>query len=265
MKVLAGPWIGEFGWELFCWQAYLRSIKNILNIEDMVAVTRPGRELLYQDFCKVETVEIKGIADTERCPGVDLTGIINQLKSKYLDYQVLPPSQIRYYGKPVNMNVLGHNITVDPTFVRLGDPIKEDYPVIIHARNRKHRSGDNWSKENWQKVGDHLHKQGIKFACIGSLEESSLVTGAEDLRGLPLSDTTSYISGAKVTMGPSSGPMTLATLCKCPLLVWSGNSINKSRFRTEWNPFNSDITYLDSWQPKPESVLDNLDKILNRV
>ena len=57
-KVIAGPWVGEFGWELFCWQAYLRAIKNQFDIEDMVAVTRPGRELLYEDFCKVETTEI---------------------------------------------------------------------------------------------------------------------------------------------------------------------------------------------------------------
>jgi len=23
-NILAGPWVGEFGWELFCYQGYLR-------------------------------------------------------------------------------------------------------------------------------------------------------------------------------------------------------------------------------------------------
>ncbi len=29
--LLAGPWVGEFGWELFCWQGHLRRISKNYN------------------------------------------------------------------------------------------------------------------------------------------------------------------------------------------------------------------------------------------
>jgi len=27
-KLIAGPWVGEFGWELFAWQAYVRALSR---------------------------------------------------------------------------------------------------------------------------------------------------------------------------------------------------------------------------------------------
>ena len=262
MKLLAGPWIGEFGWELFCWQAYVRSLKSILNAEEVVAVTRPGRELLYSDFAKVETVEIAGNADMHRCEGVDIRPLLNKLAEKYPEYTILPPFHARYYGNPISLNIQGSKVVVDPKFVKLGDFPVEDYPVILHARSRELRSQDNWSQENWDKVGSYLTEKGISFACIGSLEESTLVSGAKDLRGLPISESVNYLAGAKVIVGPSSGAMHLASLCGCPQLVWSGNDINIPRYKTEWNPFNCEVTYLNGWHPSPDDVINALEKIV---
>ena len=36
--LLAGPWVGEFGWELFCWQGFLRKLSKqydkVITIEE---------------------------------------------------------------------------------------------------------------------------------------------------------------------------------------------------------------------------------------
>lgn len=260
MKLLVGPWVGEFGWELFCWQAYIRSLKDILNAEEVVAITRPGRELLYSDFAKVETMEVSGDADMHLCKGVNIQSLINNLADRFPEHLILPPFQARYYGTPVSMGFGGSTITINPKFVKLGDSPVEEYPVILHARAREHRSQDNWSQENWDKVGAYLTEKGISFACIGSLEESTLVSGAKDLRGLSISKSVNYLAGAKVIVGPSSGAIHLASLCGCSQLVWSGNDINKSRYETEWNPFKSEVQYLGSWHPSTRKVIEELNK-----
>jgi len=262
MKILAGPWIGEFGWELFCWQGYVRSLKSILNAEEVVAITRPGRELLYSDFAKVDTIKVAGNADMHQCRGFDIRSLIQKLNEKYPEYTIIPPFNARYYGNPISINIGGSKVVVDPKFVKLGDSPIEEYSVILHARSREHRSQDNWPQENWDKVGSYLSEKGISFACIGSLEESTLVRGAKDLRGLPISETVNYLAGAKITIGPSSGAIHLASLCGCSQLVWSGNAINKSRYETEWNPFEAEVVYLGSWNPSTENVIEEIEKIL---
>jgi len=46
--LLAGPWVGEFGWELFCWQGYIRKLSK--NYNKTYIITRKGNEFLYEDF-----------------------------------------------------------------------------------------------------------------------------------------------------------------------------------------------------------------------
>ena len=46
--LLAGPWIGEFGWELFCWQAFVR--KQSRKFDKTIVISRPGNKFIYEDF-----------------------------------------------------------------------------------------------------------------------------------------------------------------------------------------------------------------------
>ena len=47
--LLAGPWVGEFGWELFCWQGIVRSISK--DFDKTIVIGRPGHGTIYEDFC----------------------------------------------------------------------------------------------------------------------------------------------------------------------------------------------------------------------
>ena len=257
MKVIAGPWVGEFGWELFCWQAYIRAMSKVFNFTDVLCVTRPGRELLYEDFARVKV--LKDIpnqgSDMHSCRGYSLKKFIDSYSEEYPDYELILPFQSRYYGKSVDIR--GKQITAE--FNALGQHTKNNqYPVILHARSRKHRSSDNWGRENWNVLVSKLVHEGIPFAFIGSTEESLFVEGGVDLRGLPLRDIVGYLAGAKCIVGPSSGPMHLATLCKCPQVVWSGSDYNQDRYEKEWNPFETYVAYLGNecggWNPNPEIV-----------
>jgi ADP-heptose:LPS heptosyltransferase len=267
VSLLAGPWVGEFGWELFCWQAYIRAISDIVKPTNMVAVTRPGRELLYSDFCDTKAVDIPvNSAECSWCNGFNIQKATEELVKEYPGYAVINPFTARYYGNPINLMMFGKPIELKPRFVKLGpDPI-ETYPIILHARMRERRNDDNWSAHNWQDIGNYLSNKGWSFASIGSLEESINVPGGKDLRGLSLSESVNYLSGAKVIAGPSSGAIHLASLCGCPQLVWSGADNNKSRYETEWNPFNTKVSYigndLGGWHPSVDNVLRELESFL---
>ena len=49
--IIAGPWLGEFGWELFFWSGYCRALSR--HFEKTTIITRPGRDFLYRDFAIV--------------------------------------------------------------------------------------------------------------------------------------------------------------------------------------------------------------------
>jgi ADP-heptose:LPS heptosyltransferase len=82
--------------------------------------------------------------------------------------------------------------------------------------------------------------------------------GDLDLRDYPLSDLIQEIRAARLVIGPSSGPMHLASLCGTPHLVWSGNVRDIPRYRTLWNPFHVSHTMLATWQPDVGAVLDSV-------
>ena len=49
--IIIGPWVGEFGWELFSWQGYCRAISK--KYEKVIVISRPGNNFLYSDFCDI--------------------------------------------------------------------------------------------------------------------------------------------------------------------------------------------------------------------
>lgn len=48
--LLCGPWQGEIGWELFCWQGYLRWLSQNEPFDKIVIGTEPEHKFLYDDF-----------------------------------------------------------------------------------------------------------------------------------------------------------------------------------------------------------------------
>ena len=71
--LFAGPWLGEFGWELLCWQGFVRKVSR--GYERTVVYCPAGREALYADFA--DTViphAFKGTSETDRCVGDRMAG-----------------------------------------------------------------------------------------------------------------------------------------------------------------------------------------------
>jgi ADP-heptose:LPS heptosyltransferase len=104
----------------------------------------------------------------------------------------------------------------------------------------------------------------IKLASIGSKGAASCIPNTEDCRGIPLKELANLMRASRVVVSPSSGPAHFASLCGTPHIVWSDGKkwamglTNKARYKTEWNPFGTECTFIEheTWQPDVQEVLE---------
>tara|TARA_R110001583_G_scaffold33738_12_gene113850 strand:- start:505 stop:1344 length:840 start_codon:yes stop_codon:yes gene_type:complete len=272
-KVLfAGPWVGEFGWELFCWHGYIRSLSRFY--DKTICVSTKHSKFLYDDFCdhfisfSPDSGEYK---DSFYKVGFDVTkDLIHDLLMKSgLDPEqsrisILTPRRI---GDPPRTHFAesfrfgAHDIV--PMYKKYGMP-KEKFKdfIILHARDRSLRSSDNWPVKNWNFLVDKLKEKGyINIVSIGLKNESMHIEGTTDMRECEHGVLLDLLASAKCIFGPSSGAIHLASLCGCPQIVWT-TEYNFDRYTKNWNPFGAKVVFLSEYglQPKPQYVYNRFVK-----
>ena len=258
-RLIVGPWSGEFGWELFAWQAYIRTLAK--EYDHTTIISRPASEPLYADFCDrfVEFTPSGGLADAFFMHGFDpktvLRGIIQDNgitlgtgATLFLPRRLGFPPHTHYE----QLLIIGEHV-IKPEYVRYGSPDDRLYDFVFHIRSRRLREEDNWSIENWQSLRDMFPDK--KIACMGTKEESGWIEGTADLRNAPLGELFNVLHNAECAFGPSSGPMHLASLCGLPHVVWSIPA-NKIRYEENWNPLTTPVLFDSTadWHPTPEYV-----------
>lgn len=250
--LLAGPWVGEFGWELFCWQGFIR--KKSKNYDKTIVIGRPGHKFLYEDFCD-EYIEFdpEGFkTDSWRCSDCKTAYSIvkNTEHTDYIDGNF--DIGFRYTDNHfMDFKGLFKN---EQEFVKYDSKTSElGFDVILHCRNKSTGSDRNWDLNKWIELYKLLPKD-LKVACIGN-SEAYHVEGTYDLRNTPLLDLVSIMNNSKIIVGPSSGPMHLASLCGLKHLVWSTDH-NRLRYTKIWNPFNTDVVFYsdENWNPSPKNI-----------
>jgi len=249
--LLAGPWVGEFGWELFCWQGYLRKQSKLF--DKTIIIGRPGNDFLYHDFCH-QYIEFdpEGFdTDMWKCYNCKSYDSIKEkiYHTKYIDGQF--NIGMHYHIKGV-LDTKGIFFT-EQEFIRYIGKSKKKYDIIFHCRNKKTGSQRNWDKQKWKDLYDLL-KDKYKVACIGN-NESFYIEGTEDLRGITLKELAGVLNNSKIIIGPSSGPMHFASLCGTKHLVWS-TDYNLVRYEKDWNPLKTEVIFYgkEGWNPKPENI-----------
>ena len=143
--------------------------------------------------------------------------------------------------------------------------------MAYHARSLKKYGSDymNWAPENWAALLERFADREV--ICIGAKDGADYFGGL-DLRGTSLKETCDALSRCAVLVGPSSGAIHLGSLCNTPHVVWSGHHKNKARYEEYWNPFRTPVKAIcpvaspwDAkmvWQPKPEEIVVEMEKML---
>lgn len=253
--LLAGPWIGEFGWELFGWQGYLRKLSK--QYDKVIVSSRPGHEFLYEDFCDefipytTKTMETNGSV----CKGD--VGLLKQIP-EHTDYIPGYGFDIGFKGDKPELST---EKFYEQEFIKYGDKgLPYMYDIIIHARDTdKCGSGmRSYPLDKWKEIVKHF--KGLKIACIGTKEASAHIKNTVDLRNMNLQSLCTVLARSKVVVGPSSGPMHLASLCYTPHIIWTRKSYILPRYQKYWNPFNTKCAGLKGDNPDTEKVITALEK-----
>lgn len=253
MQLVAGPWVGEFGWELFAWQAYVRAMAE--NFEETVIICRPNSRALYEDFATrfIDIDPNTGLADSFFMHGLEMVSytsdilrdnreILNKKTSFFGPRRIgMPP--YTHYSEEVDFK----KFKIKPKYIKYGKSKNKKYDYIFHIRNRELRKQDNWSFDNWEKLLNLLTKNGKTVACMGTKRQSGHIDGTSDLRDIPLGELFDILANCEAAFGPSSGPMHLASLCGTPHVVFSTPSVtekDKIRYIENWNPLKTRVLYL---------------------
>jgi hypothetical protein len=255
--LIAGPYCGEFGWEVGCWNPRIRRIAR--NFARTIVLTRASSAPLYEFASRVVPIEVE--PDTSDFVHGELAAPAPEVEG---DVRVLPtPELVRMELAQMRFSPSELERDVAKTwrlFGRWRRPTPTD--VCLALRPPKlHRGQLLEHKAYPEALGIELAQRilglGLRVACIGG-PENRWVPGTVDMRGAPLGDQLDALANALCTVGPSSGTLHLAQLCGCAVVTWYDAppvavESSRARYTRAWNPWASPLRYLEP-RPAPEHV-----------
>lgn len=260
--IIAGPWNGELGWLLMKWQPIFRAMKYKNPNDKIIMSGNSDHRVLYEDYCDefIETESVTGDTDGWKVNGK--THHIEKAKLKYYkNYRYISPSV---------SGIVNNNKLKFIEYKKTVDAPKSD--IIIHARytDKCNTNYRNWTANKWEKLYKKLLHQGLNVISIGRTGQA-LCYGTNML-DVPIRKVISLMKSSKLIVGPSSGPMHLASLCGLDHIVFTDNKFqpscngtNKDRYEKIWNPLGTSCEVLDqhNWQPPVELVYSKIAEHLN--
>lgn len=263
-SLVAGPFLGEFGWELMQWQGYVRQLAKFYH--ETIVFGRASSRYFYQDFASNYHIVECTSWDTSN---YELYGFnYNEWALKFPHSDLLVADN----------RCLQLRSNFDQAFIPFGLYNQANaYDVVLHARNIPQLAGNpgkylrNWSNDSWDKLCHGLN--GLRIAAVGIPELSYCPENVRDLRGIPTEDLCSVLASSRLCVGPSSGVMHLATLCRTPQLIWTsidytaGFGGSAYRYARSWNPFATPVRVLTEmgFEPTVEYIEVELKNFLDEL
>lgn len=253
--LLAGPWWGEFGWEVATWIPAVRSFSR--SFDRTVIICKKGHEYLYQDFADACICnDKKGLPDRWLLNGKKVQ-MLQEIRTLFPTGVILLPRE--------NVCSKGKR-----EYIKYGMKCEDyAYDLVIHARaqTKYNQRSWNWPVPRYRKL---LNELNLKKVCsIGTVAQH--IEGTEDLRGISIGKLCNILASSKAFLSPSSGPAHLASLCGCPHVIMTSDTwqksikgTNKDRYKKIWNPFGTPCKVLDkhNWQPPVKVVVKAVEKFL---
>lgn len=257
--------VGEMGWCLHNWQGHVRYVAQRNGYEHVVICDYPSNFDLYHDFAhEFITHDYPGIP---LCQHKRISVDQPRIDANWFEQhgcKELEPYKAKGYDAlfPPKVKPDVRNTMKDQLFIKFGTPKPElVYDIVIHARSRQHMPVNNWPPDKWAALTERLARDNLKMATIGLTGEAyGAFPGCDDRRDMQLRDLMDLMASSRLVIGPSSGPICLASLCGTPHLTWFGGSKYvgsglRERFLNYWNPFKTKCWPLKlGWQPPVESV-----------
>ena len=272
--LVIAPWVGEFAFEVFLWQGYMRL--KAKNYKKTIVYGLQRYKYLYEDFCS-EYIEFPHNRASscmenivyENCLSIENTEQFKDIINKYSDsnlYELIIPWKIwrrDYFEKSNKPYVQG-----DQEFLELGKHDKSlEYDIVFHMRNRREWGPErNWGIENWKNLVKILNGK-YKLACVG-LPSDLYVEGIDDYRNCDLEKEANLLRSSKTLVGNLSGGIQFGMLCGIHVISWFLAS-HQQGFDKNLNPLNNRSTYIPTFhknvQLSPEHIAKIIENTLNTI
>ena len=269
-RLIAGPFVGEFGWEVMQWQGYIRFLSK--HYDEVICISRPENEYLYHDFVTTFESFDPGSYNTDLYTCFAEGSYDGKIHEKYPNSDSILFLSIAQAKPFLQKNP-------QQIFYKYGSEIQIDSPIdfLVHARNvpkfdkgNVKKSSRNWHNDQWDEFVNYLSQFGT-VGAIGIPQYSYVPKNCKSLLDEPLDVKCGYMNKAKCIIGPSSGPMHLASVCGCPQIVWTSpnegasHGGNIKKYTESWNPFRTPVIVYakESWNPKVSSM-ENVVKLFQR-
>lgn len=256
--LFAGPYTGEFGYELMQWQGYVRAQKKAYR--EVHVLTYPGRDYLYEG-CQVHRHDFD-----LKTAGYGY-GHITPAESRSLARQKAQELGLKKFDifDPFLLWTRYHKLLFWRQDFRLFQEAPMDggvRDIAFHFRAVQKVGPDhakNYSPELASELVSRCRDQGLKVVCIGHPDYSICPEGAEDFRSVDLRQTVKAVNSARAVAGENSGPMHLANLCGKPTILWAQDQWRLD-YSLRWNPFQVPIYTAanDTCQPSPALVAQSI-------
>jgi hypothetical protein len=273
--LVTGVCVSEFGWELLEWQGYLRSISS--SFAKIVISSTDGLFPLYADMHPIFIPHrICGSRDCHRLRSGTIKNPDELVRVRGEIDKVV--KQLSFEGYKVKQISAGARYPIaSQKFVKYGCAQNiasyDRFAIVIHARNCQENhpfGGSNYPEELWDVLIAQMYRRlgGVTIAAIGTKEASLAPRGVADYRGVPLMEVMDLMASAKLVIGPSSGPMHLASLCGTPHVVWCTDknqpaiaNTNYKRYTSAWNPFGTPVEVVlhrKGVPPSPNQLVESI-------
>ncbi|MCP3681772.1 MAG: glycosyltransferase family 9 protein [bacterium] len=262
MNLLARTHGCEWGWLVATFIPYLRRISH--KYDKIVIVCNEGEEYLCEFATSFEYMDKKGRSSGWLFKDKAI-GMPSKFKRMYPGYKIVTPTK-------------KNCTTKKREYVKYGTFYEYlRYDIVLHSRSEAKygRGNRNWPVARYSKLLKKLRLDRELSVCsIGTFAGSYHIPGTLDMRGADLEYLCNVMASSRVCVGCSSGPMHLAQLCGCRVVVWTDNEYqkwvggtNKDRYKRLWNPHKTKAKVIEDygWQPPADVVAKAVNKMLRKV
>ena len=239
MRLHYGPWVGEFGFELVWWSPAVRHLARLDHARgDTVVVSAPiGSAFLYEfadEFVPLDWEPSRSFGHSGR------------LRS--------PAPHIEADAHVAWGDINPKSRTTTREHRDLGvrpDWSAPDVMAAFRPPKGRRYEGKAYPPAMCEELVARLERVGLSVGCFGGPDNWRFGMGP-DYRGRPLGEQCSLLAGTACAVGPSSGTMHLASLCRTPYVTWyplrpeHSEEIHKS---AAWNPFGTEVVFLRGTAP----------------
>jgi len=247
MTLYAGPWIGEFGWELLWWNPIVRHEAETKKYDRVIVASHTDSRYLYEFADEYIPLDAYGWNLS--------MGRMNSGAKPVVKADVTLGPNIVAMPRRRNQRSRKFRKLSPENPICVADVLCAFRPPKKNMRNpQKANSRKAYPRPRCEKLVELLQQKGYRLAAYGGTD-NWIFDGMLDLRGLPLEWQCSALAAASCAVGPSSGPMHLAHLCECPVVTWYAGGHSRKRYLDTWNPFKVSATFVGTHIPSPDEVL----------